>query len=110
MVHAGFQGSDLHPLGGQQGDEGPIGPIHGVGRELPLGRRGLVGRHRQNVARSLEREHPVHRAREHAQMVGMERDRDGPSLLVTHHVDDRAVAIQDRDPRHFTLSHFVAAR
>ncbi len=40
----------------------------------------------------------------------MERDRDGAGLLVAHDVDDRPVAIEDRDATgasHFTLSHFV---
>ena len=44
------------------------------------------------------------------QLVGVERDRDGARLLVSHDVDDRSVAIEDRDSRHFTLSHFVGER
>ena len=48
---------------------------------------------------------------EQAQLVRVERDGDGARLLVAHDVDDRPVAIEDRDgPFTSTLSHFVAER
>ena len=53
---------------------------------------------------------PFHGTRQQSNLTRMKRDRDGPRFLVADDVDDGPVAIEDRDPGHFTLSHFVVRR
>ncbi len=110
MVHAGLERRDGDAFGPQALDESVVGASHRVGGELPLGGRRLVRRDRQHVAGRGQGPHALDRPREEPELVGVKRDRDGAGLLVSNDVDDGSVAIEDRDCRHFTLSHFVGMR
>ena len=101
---------DSNSLAREAGDERVVRTPHRVGRELALGGRGLVRGDGQRVARARKGPHPLERTRQESEVIRVKGHRDGARLLVSHDVDDRSVAIEDRDSRHFTLSHFVGMR
>jgi hypothetical protein len=108
VVKANFDGSDFDATTCEFGNESGVGAGNGLRRELTFRRPRLIGSHRKDVPGSLKGEHPFDRPRQHSKLIGMERDRDRAGLLVSDDVDDRAVAIQDRDSGQRTLSHLVA--
>jgi hypothetical protein len=78
--------------------------------ELAFRRARLVRGDRERVASLLQGAHAFDRAGENAELIRVECDGHDPSLFVAHDIDDGRIAIEDRDRRHFTLSHLVGVR
>jgi hypothetical protein len=108
MVHAHLHPCDTDALLFQELDESGVRSLDRARRDLPLRRAGLVRGHGKDESGFRQDAHPFDRARQKTNLVGMERDHDRAGFFVADDVDERCVAIEDRDPRHRTLSHFVA--
>ena len=107
MVKARLETGDTHPFLRESRDERIVRPAHRCGGDLPLRGTWLVGRDGQREAGVLQGAHSADRVWKKAKLRRMKRDGNRPRLLVADYVDDRAVAIEDRDRGHLTLSHLV---
>ena len=108
MVHAHFHPCDTDALLGQKLDQRAVGAFDRTCGNLPFCRSRLVRGDGEDEPRVGQGAHALHRARKKTNLVRMERDRDRAGFFVADDVDERGVAIEDRDARHRTLSHFVA--
>ena len=110
MMKASLESGDAHAILRESCDERVVRPAHGRGGNLPLRGTWLVRRDGQREASLLHREHPGDRAWKQPKLGRMKRDCNRPGFFVANYVDDRAVAIEDRDGVHLTLSHLVEDR
>ena len=114
-MHADLQRRDGEPLPRETLEQRRVRPRDGGGRALPLGGPRLVRRDGEEEARVPERPQAVEGAGEEADLTRVKGGRDHARLLVTYDIDERAVAIDDREARrarrhpapYFTDSHFV---
>ena len=99
-------------LRGEHRDERIVRARHRGRRVLPLRRPRLIGGDREQEAWRPPGPQPLDDAGQEAQLLGVKRDARRPRLLVAHDVDERSVAIEDRDAAGPSLhaSHFVAGR